>query len=290
MQDIQTELLELIRLTSTDLPGGVEKRLRRAMQAEEEGSAAYQTLTTILKNVELARARSSPLCQDTGTPLFYVQRPQTWSERNLRTQIRAAVAGATAKNWLRPNAVDALSGVNTGDNLGDEHFPEIHFEEVEADELVIDLMLKGGGCENVSAQYSLPDMGLQANRDLEGVRKAALHAVWRAQGEGCSPGFLGVAVGGDRASSHMAAKQALLQPFEGHNPNPELDNLERRITDEVNQLGIGPMGLGGKSTLLGARVVSTHRLPASYFVSIAYMCWAFRLRRLTLRDGQAYYE
>jgi len=183
-----------------------------------------------------------------------------------------------------------LSGVNTGDNLGDEHFPEIHFEEVEADELVIDLMLKGGGCENVSAQYSLPDMGLQANRDLEGVRKAALHAVWRAQGEGCSPGFLGVAVGGDRASSHMAAKQALLQPFEGHNPNPELDNLERRITDEVNQLGIGPMGLGGKSTLLGARVVSTHRLPASYFVSIAYMCWAFRLRRLTLRDGQAYYE
>lgn len=290
MQDIQTELLELIRLTSTDLPGGVEKRLRRAMQTEEEGSAAYQTLTTILKNVELARARSSPLCQDTGTPLFYVQRPQTWSERHLRAQIRSAVAEATSKNWLRPNAVDALSGVNSGDNLGDEHFPEIYFEEVDGDELVIDLMLKGGGCENVSAQYSLPDEALQASRDLEGVRTAALHAVWQAQGEGCSPGFLGVAVGGDRASSHKAAKQALLQPFEGHNPNPELDILERRITDEANQLGIGPMGLGGKSTLLGARVVSTHRLPASYFVSIAYMCWAYRHRRLTLRDGQVTYE
>lgn len=290
MQDIQVELLDLIRLTSTDLPGGVEKRLRRALQAEEEGSAAYQTLATILKNVELARAKSSPLCQDTGTPLFYVQRPQNWSERNLRTQIRAAVAEATTKTWLRPNAVDALSGVNSGDNLGDEHFPEIYFKEEDGDELVIDLMLKGGGCENVSAQYSLPDAALQASRDLEGVRKAALHAVWQAQGEGCSPGFLGVAVGGDRASSHMAAKKALLEPFEGHNPDPELDILERRITEEANQLGIGPMGLGGKSTMLGARIISTHRLPASYFVSIAYMCWAYRRRRMTMRDGQVTYE
>mgnify|MGYP000944902925 FL=1 len=289
-RDLSSGLLELIRLTSTDLPAAVEKRLRSAWQNEEDGSAAKKTLETILQNIKLARQRSLPICQDTGTPIFFVLRPAAWSERQLTGQIREAVAEATRRSWLRPNAVNPLNGKNSGDNLGDEHFPSIYYQESENDELVIDLMLKGGGCENVSSQYSLPDEELKAGRDLEGVRKTVAHAVWKAQGEGCAPGYLGIAVGGDRASSHLAAKQALLQPMDEKNPQPRLAELEKQITEDANRLGIGPMGLGGKTTLLGARVTATQRIPASYFVSIAYMCWAYRRRRMILKDGQIRYE
>jgi fumarate hydratase class I len=289
MRDLEKEILELIRLTSTDLPRPVENRLRQALQTEEEGSPARMTLETILKNNVLARVKSTPLCQDTGTPIFFVHYPAGWSPREIKKQIDGAISEATRKNWLRPNAVEPLSGLNTGNNLGDEHFPEIYYDEVDGDALTIDLILKGGGCENVSAQYSLPDEALHACRDLDGVRRAALDAVWRAQGEGCAPGFLGVAIGGDRATSHQAAKEALLTSIEEQNSEPLLAELETRITSEANQLGIGPMGLGGKTTLLGTRVVTTHRLPASYFVSVAYMCWAFRHRKLTLSGGQVIY-
>jgi len=289
-RDLSSELLELIRLTSTDLPAAVEDRLRSAWQNEEEGSVAKKTLETILHNIKLARQRSLPICQDTGTPLFFVLRPANWSERQLTGQIREAVAEATRRSWLRPNAVNPLNGKNSGNNLGDEHFPSIYFQESESEALLIDLMLKGGGCENVSAQYSLPNEELKAGRDLEGVRKTVAHAVWNAQGEGCAPGYLGIAIGGDRASSHLAAKQALLQPIDETNPQSELAELEKQITEDANQLGIGPMGLGGQTTLLGARVTSTPRIPASYFVSIAYMCWAYRRRRMIFEDGQVRYE
>ena len=280
----------MIRLAATDLPAAMEERLREAMQQEVEGSAARITLETILKNIALARVQSTPMCQDTGTPIFHVSHPTGYSQRALERQIRAAVAEATRRAWLRPNAVDTLSGVNSGNNLGDRYFPEIHFEEVEGEDMRVDLVLKGGGCENVSTQYSLPDEELHAARDLEGVRKAALHAVWQAQGEGCAPGYLGIAIGGNRASSHLAAKEALTQGITNKNPDPALAELEEKITTQANQLGIGPMGLGGKTSQLGARVVSTHRLPASYYVSVAYMCWAYRHRRMFFEKGHIRYE
>lgn len=290
MRDLEKEILELIRLTSTDLPAGVEQRIQEAYAREDEGSAAKNTLSTILKNITLARQKSTPICQDTGTPNFFIQYPAGYSQPELKTQIRAAVAEATRKAWLRPNAVESLSGSNTGNNLGDDHFPAIYFNEVEGDTLTMELILKGGGCENVSAQYSLPDENLQAERSLEGVRRVVLDAVWQAQGEGCAPGYLGVAIGGDRAASHQAAKEALLTPLDDKNPEEQLSKLEQRLTTEANTLGIGPMGLGGKTTLLGARVAAAHRLPASYFVSVAYMCWAYRHRKMILSDGVVQYE
>ncbi len=290
MRNFENDFLELIRLAATDLPTAVEERLRQAWHQEEEGSAARITLETILKNITLARAQSTPMCQDTGTPIFYVFHPAGFSQRELGRQIRSAVAEATRRAWLRPNAVEAMSGVNSGNNLGKRHFPEVYFEEIEGEDMRVDLILKGGGCENVSAQYALPNDELQAGRDLEGVRKAVLHSVWQAQGEGCAPGFLGIAIGGDRASSHLAAKEALTQSISEINPEPALAELEEKITAQANQLGIGPMGLGGKTTLLGARAVSLHRLPASYFVSIAYMCWAYRHRRMFFENGQVRYE
>lgn len=290
MRDLTQEILELVRFTSTNLPADVEKALREAQTRETHGSASYGALETILKNVEMTRRNSTPICQDTGTPIFFVRYPEGYSPRRLREQIKAAVAEATKKSYLRPNAVDSLSGKNTGNNLGDEHFPTIHFEETDGDTLTIELMLKGGGCENVGAQYSLPNNDIKAGRDLEGVRRAVLDAVWKAQGEGCAPGFLGVSIGGDRGTSYVSSKEALLRKVDDTNSDPDLAALEDRLTRESNELGIGPMGFGGSSSVLGTKITATHRLPASFFVTISYMCWAYRRRKMTVAGDQVSYE
>ncbi len=288
--DLTDQILELVRLTSTDLPPDVEKKLRESRGQETEGSAAQGALDTILNNVEMARKNSTPICQDTGTPIFYVSYPEGWSTRKLTAQIQNAVIQATEKSFLRPNSVNTVTGKNTGNNSGDEHYPSIHFQETEGDKLTIDLMLKGGGCENVSIQYKLPDVSLSADRDLDGVRKTALDAVTKAQGKGCSPGALGIAIGGDRGSSYAASKEALFRQLDDENLDPTLAGLENKITDQANQLDIGPMGFHGKTTVLGTKIKNLHRLPASYFVSISYMCWAFRRRRMIVKGGEAIYQ
>ena len=289
--DLTSEILELVRFTSTNLPPDVEKKLRAAVEQEDPGSAANSTLKTIVTNVEMARDNSTPICQDTGTPIFYVHYPEGWSIRKLKAQIQDAVVQATEKAYLRPNSVDSITGKNTGNNTGDNHYPTIHFEEVDEDQpLVIELMLKGGGCENVGAQYKLPDNRLGAGRDLEGVRKVVLDAVHQAQGMGCAPGTLGIAIGGDRGASYLASKEALFRDLDDRNSDEVLAKLEEQLTDEANQLGVGPMGFGGKTTVLGTKIKSLHRLPASYFVSVSYMCWAFRRRMMIYQNGEVNYQ
>jgi fumarate hydratase class I len=290
MEDLTGQFLELVRLAATDLAPDIEKSLREAWEREEPGSAARGAMETIIQNVEMARQDSTPICQDTGTPIFYVHYPEGWSTRKLRQQILDAVIQATEKAYLRPNSVNTVTGKNTGNNTGDEHYPVIHFEEVDGDTLTLDLMLKGGGCENVGAQYKLPDNRLGAGRDLAGVRKVVLDAVYQAQGKGCAPGVLGVAIGGDRGSSFLASKETLFRQLDDDNPDSELDKLEKRLIEDANKLGIGPMGFGGKTTVLGTKIKGLHRLPASYFVSISYMCWAYRRRRMTYRDGEVSYS
>jgi len=290
MQDLTAEILELVRLAATDLPPDVEESLRKAVDQEEPGSPGRGALETILANIALARQSSTPICQDTGTPIFYVRHPEGWSTRKLRQQIEAAVVEATRRSYLRPNSVDSLSGKNSGNNLGGDHFPSIHFEEVDGDTLLMELMLKGGGCENVGAQYSLPNAALGAGRDLAGVRKAVLDAVHKAQGQGCAPGILGVAIGGDRGTSYSASKETLFRKMDEANPNPELAALEEQLTEEANQLGIGPMGFGGKTTVLGTKMTHLNRLPASFFVTVSYMCWAYRRRKMTWQNGTVQYE
>jgi fumarate hydratase, class I len=284
MPDLSAAVLELIRLTSTSLPSDVEGKLKTSLEIEDKNSAARNALQTIIHNIEIAREHSTPLCQDTGTPIFYVHHPEKYKTRYLESIIREAVAEATALALLRPNAVDGFTGKNSGNNLGGAYFPIIHFDTVDEETLTIDLMLKGGGCENVGRQYSLPDEKLNAGRDLEGVRIAALDAVCQAQGMGCAPGFLGIAVGGDRGTSYLASKEVFFAPVDSHHPDAAIAELETRITREANQLGIGPMGFGGKTTILGTRITGLHRLPASFFVTVSYMCWAFRRRRLTISD------
>lgn len=278
--DLTEAFIELVRRASTMLPADMEDAIRQARAREEAGSASESALSTILENVQLAREQSLPICQDTGTPIFEIYYPLGWSTAALANQIRKAVAEATARSILRPNAVDSLTGENSGDNTGQD-FPTLHFHEWDKDTLHVDLLLKGGGSENVSAQYRLPDTRLKAGRDLDGVRRVVLDAAFQAQGEGCSPGVLGIAIGGDRGSSTIKAKQQLLRPLDDHNSDPALAALEDQIYRDANELGIGPMGFGGRTTVLGVKIGAMHRLPASFFVSIAYMCWANRRASLT---------
>ena len=290
MDHITEHILELVRLAATDLPPDVEISLEQALEREKPGSAARGAFETILENIKIARSNSTPICQDTGTPIFYVYYPEGWSTRRLRAQIESAVVKATQMAYLRPNSVDPLSEKNSGDNLGGNYFPTTHFEEVEGDTLTVDLMLKGGGCENVGAQYSLPNIALGAERDLVGARKVILDAVHKAQGKGCAPGILGIAIGGDRGSSYLASKEVLFGKMTEDNSDPQLAELETRLTEEANQLGIGPMGFGGQTTVLGTKITSLNRIPASYFVSMSYMCWAYRRWRMILKDDEVQYE
>ena len=283
--DLRPAVLELIRRTTSRLPQDVIEALAAGRRAEAEESRAANTLDTMLENVVLADAHGAPLCQDTGTLLFWVKHPFGVSQRRLKAQIRAAVAEGTARSWLRPNCVTALTGKNPGDNLdpfGESH-PVIHFEEREEPGLEVAIMLKGGGCENVGAQYRLPDAALGAGRDLKGVRRCVLDMVVKAQGQGCSPGILGICIGGDRVVGYERSKALLLRRLGTPNPDPALDALERQLMEELNTLGIGPMGYGGRTTVLGVFLEELWRHPASFFVSISYMCWSSR--RMTLRIG-----
>src|SRR5580693_9210183 len=278
MQFLHESLVELITQTSTNLPPDVRAAMGLAVESEAPGTQASQALSVIASNIDMAAGDEGPICQDTGMPTFFVHTPVGVNQITLKKAIRAAVADATKRGKLRPNSVDSLTGKNTGDNLGIET-PVIHFEQWEQDEIEVKLILKGGGCENKNIQYSVPCMlehlG-RADRNLEGVRKCILHAVWQAQGQGCAPGALGVCIGSDRAHGYDLAKLQLFRTLDDENPVPVLAKLEAGIMEEANKLGVGAMGFGGKSSLIGCKITAANRLPASFFVSVAYECWAFR--------------
>jgi len=281
IRNLKTNLLELIRKTSTELPDDVIKAVEGGMRREAEGSQGLYAMEIIRKNIDLACDKSQPLCQDTGAILFYVEGPKGLDRAAFEKEARQAVSLATRKGFLRQNSVDSISGKNSGTNLGPGS-PTLHFHQTPRKDLSVRLILKGGGCENVGAQYSLPHTGLKADRDLEGVRKCILDAVLQAQGKGCGPGILGVAIGGDRATGYAHSKEQFLRPLGDVNRNPVLARLEKEVVEEANRLGIGPMGFGGRTTLLGCKMSTLNRLPASYFVSISYMCWAYRRQGFVL--------
>lgn len=281
---LEQSLLGLIRRTSAELPADVLRAIEDAARRETPGSRAAYAFGVIRRNIELASARGLPLCQDTGTLLFYVRHPPGFDVQAFTDTACRMVARATELGWLRQNSVDALTGRNSGTNLGPGS-PVFHFHAEDRAEPEVRLMLKGGGCENMGIQYSLPDAALGAGRDLEGVRRAILDAVVRAQGHGCAPGVLGVCIGSDRSTGYAHSKELLLRPLDDINPVPELAALEATIMEQANTLGIGPMGFGGATTLLGCKVGALNRLPASYFVTISYMCWAYRRQGVRLSSS-----
>jgi len=278
MESFFDSVLQLIVRTSTDLPPDVRAAMKTSLNAEADGTRASQALTIISQNIDLASDSEGAICQDTGMPTFEVHVPLGANQIWMRQQIREAVAEATRRGKLRPNSVDSITGKNSGDNLG-PGTPIIHFDQWERREIEIKLILKGGGCENTNAQYALPvelpHLG-RADRTLDGVRKCILHAVWNAQGKGCAPGAVGVCVGGDRTSGYLHAKEQLFRTLDDVNPDERLRELEASIMSTANNLDIGTMGFGGRVTLIGCKVGALNRLPASFFVSVAYDCWAFR--------------
>lgn len=281
MTVLKDSLIELIRRTSAEIPDDVQRVLLQSLENESKGTIASSALNIIQKNIEMAKSKSQPICQDTGSVLFFVEVPKDFDQIQFEEAARAAVTEATKRGYLRQNSVDSLTGKNDGTNVG-PGAPSIHFHQHRSPDIQVRLVLKGGGCENVGAQYSLPIEKLKANRDINGCRTAILDAVLQAQGKGCGPGVLGVCIGGDRATGFALSKEQLLRKLDDRNPNPDLDALEQDVLKTANELGIGPMGFGGKTTLLGVKIGAANRVPASYFVSISYMCWAFRRQGITL--------
>lgn len=281
MKSLQDSLIELIRRTSTEIPDDVQRVIVGSLEQEKQGTIAESALKIIEQNIALAKRKSQPVCQDTGSILFFVDVPVGLDQIAFAETARAAVTEATRRGYLRQNSVDSLTGKNDGTNVG-PGAPVLHFHQWREEGVRVRLVLKGGGCENVGIQYALPHTALKADRDLDGCRKVILDAVLQAQGKGCGPGVLGVCIGGDRGTGYAHSKEQLLRKLDDRNPVPELDALEQDVLKTANELGIGPMGFGGRTTLLGVKIGMLNRLPASYFVSISYMCWAFRRQGATL--------
>lgn len=278
IENLEKSIYTLITETSTNLPKDVRRAIAKAKQAENAGTRAAMSLDTIANNIQMADDNVSPICQDTGLPTFKIKTPIGVNQLEIKEAIKRAIAAATADAKLRPNSVDSLTGENSGDNLG-AGVPVMKFEQWENDYIEMKLILKGGGCENKNIQYSLPTEleGLgRAGRDLDGIRKCILHSVYQAQGQGCSAGFIGVGIGGDRSSGYDLAKEQLFRSVDDVNPHAQLAELEAYIVEKANTLGIGTMGFGGEATLLGCKIGVMHRIPASFYVSVAYNCWAYR--------------
>ncbi|MFA4918992.1 MAG: fumarate hydratase [Thermodesulfovibrionales bacterium] len=282
MAKLRNAIVELYRLAATSLPADIEAALRGALKKEKRGSAAGTALSAILENIKLARETLRPVCQDTGVPIFFVKMPCGFSQLEIENEIIRATRIATKNIPLRANAVDVLTDKNSGDNTG-VGFPVIYFEETKDKKLAIDLMLKGSGSENIGQLYKLPLQELKAERDLEGMRKCILDAVHKAQGKGCPPYIIGVGIGATKDQVTKVSKEQLMRDLNDMNANATLAKLEKRILDDVNRLGIGPIGFGGKTTALAVKIGACHRHPASYFVDVSINCWASRRAVITFK-------
>ena len=269
-------------------PRDVEEALSAAL-ARETDPLPRSTLSVTLENIHVARRESRPICQDTGVPVFFVTAARGTSYEGMADILREAVRIATATVPLRANAVDTVTGKNTGDGVG-PGIPVIYFTEWQQDYHIIDLLLKGGGSENIGGSYKLPDDSLGAERDLDGVRLAVLDAVWKAQGRGCPPYLVGVGLGGTKDDAAVLAKRQLLRKVPDHNENDRLERFEREVLADINTLSIGPSGLGGASTALALKVGAHARHPATFFVEVCFGCWAHRRWRLKFRNGGSTYE
>jgi len=263
------DIVNLYRKTATEVPMDILNALKDAEKSEID-SMPKNVLRKIIENSEIAQKEAKPICQDTGTPIFYIQKDSSLDEKRILEVIEEATQAATKEIPLRNNAVDSLTNKDYGNK------PLVYFEH--SGLFKMDLMMKGGGSENITQIYSLPNKELNANRDLNGVEKCILDAVFKAQGKGCPPYIIGVALGGTVGSVAHLSKKELLRNVE--DKNEELHEFEKRVLKNVNQLGIGPLGLGGKTTALAVKMCSSHRHPASFFVGISFGCWCLRRQSL----------
>ncbi len=281
---VENVAVELLRQAVTKLPRDVKEALQRAYR-EEESDVGKTQLEAILNNVELAEKTGTPMCQDTGVIIFYVKAgAQAKGLDKVEEALINATKRATKEVPLRPNSVGILTRKNTGDNTG-RYIPYINWEIVPGDNIELTAFPKGGGSENVCALGMI-----RPGEGLNGLKKFVVDVVLKAGAKPCPPNILGVGVGGGADIAMKIAKAALLRPIDRPNPDPEIAKLERELYEAANMTGIGPMGLGGKFTVLGVNVDHANRHPASYPVAVAVQCWAARRARARIHpDGTVEY-
>lgn len=272
--ELEKNLVDAIRLAVTTVTPSTEAKLKESIGIEENQGAKVQ-LEAILENIKVGGEDSCPICQDTGTPTFFVEVGTGFRHMDMiRDTIVSAVRRATEEIPLRPNAVDPIEHKNSGDNTG-RYVPAIHWDVVQGDELTIHVMPKGGGSENMSLLCMMTP-----GRGLKGVKEIVLEQVAKMEGKPCPPTVVGVGLGGGADLSMELAKKALLRPIGERHPEAKIAELEEELLDKVNQLGIGPMGVGGKTTVLDIKIEYAHRHPASFPVAMAPQCWANRQARV----------
>jgi fumarate hydratase subunit alpha len=281
---VETVGFNILKQAVIYLPDDVKQALKKAY-AEETSETGKTQLKAILDNVDLAEKYQAPVCQDTGTIIFYIK---AGAKANDLDKVEAALTNATRKATkevpLRPNSVDPFTGKNSGDNTG-KYIPHINWEIVPGDSLEMTVMTKGGGSENVCVGGMIvPGEG------INGLKKFVVDAVVKAGAKPCPPNILGIAMGGGADISMKLAKKALLRPLTEHNSDPEIAKLEKEIFEAANMTGIGPMGLGGKTTVLGVHIDYAFRHPASFPVAVAFNCWAARRASVIISsDGSVNY-
>ena len=277
-------IVELYRKVAISVPKDIEEALKAAC-SKEAGVFAGESLDSVLKKVSLARAGSCPLCEDTGSPVFFVKVPMGLGHRAIREVIIDATRLATKRVPLTPNAVSSITDVNSGDNVGDA-FPLVYIDETDEQTLTVDLMLKSGLSENLGQTYNLPALlnvggtEVSAGRDFDGVGKCVLDAVSRARGGSCPPYIIGAAIGGARDQVTFLSKRQLMRRLHDVHPDPAIAGLEVRILNEVNSYDLGPPWVAGQTAVLGVKIAAGHRHPESYFVDVSFACWAHRRGRL----------
>jgi len=267
---VENVAIKLLQLAVTELPQDVKEAIQNAYRREESEAGKTQ-LKAILNNIELAEKTRTPMCQDTGVIIFYLKAgAQVKDLDKIEEALRNATKRATKEVPLRPNAVNPFTQKNTGDNTG-RFIPFIHWEIVPGNDIEITVFPKGGGCENVCALGML-----RPGEGVKGLKKFVVDTIIKAGAKPCPPNIIGVAVGGGADIAMKLAKETLLRPLNQSNPDPELAKLEKELYEAANSTGIGPMGLGGKFTVLGVHVEYAERHPASYPAAVAVQCWAAR--------------
>lgn len=290
MLTLRDGIVELYKKVATSIPKDIEDALKKALSSETD-PYAQESLNKILSNIINARTTPRLVCKDSGFPVFFVKVPKGLSHQHIKEVIIEATRMATVKIPLTPNAVDIITGQNSGDNIG-EYFPLIYLEETEEHSLIIDLMLRGGNCENLGFTYNLPTQlhfeghrdrkhnTLFAEQDFTGVTNCVLSTVIKAHGKGCPPYTIGIALGGARDQVAFLAKKQLLRKINDTHSNTVIAQLEDSLLKEVNSLHEHIIGFQGKIVAIGAKVGLAHRHPESYFVDVSLSCWANRRGRL----------
>jgi len=276
---IELGIIELIRKAETELPEDVIKALKSAYDIEDD--IAKTQIDAILKTIDLAKKTKRPMCQDTGIQTFFVDVGIDFPHiKKLKKIILNGVKRATEEIPLRPNTVDPFTGVNHKDNTGD-FIPYITWDFVEGSDVHIVSLPKGGGSENMSKLGMLkPGVG------IEGVKDFIVEEMTKAAGNPCPPTVVGVGIGGGADLALKLGKKSLLRPVGVRNKDKKIADIEMELINRINATGIGPMGLGGKTTVLDVHIEKAHRHPASLPVGIAVQCWADRRANMIIhKDG-----